>query len=132
MQKVTVKSFQNNSIYEDVLAVIQADKEFSTSKLPWKETFKDNQDRECASFQVQVHYDIVVKEKTLRETMFTQIVCKEGVLDKAEKLKLKPGDCIKFTGKYSVRKGHVRWFPKFEILHPDFIEKVKSLPTDAI
>lgn len=119
--------FRNGVVYEDLNAVIQETKQFSTGSLPWMETFTDNQDQAGISYQVAVPYDILIKGKSVRKVLYTKVTCRGAVAEQAEKLKLKPGSCIRFTGEYGARRGAVKWFTSFEILHPDFLEKIKEL-----
>lgn len=124
--------YRNGNHYEDLNAVIQDTKVFGGIEVPWSEEFEDNNNTPGITYQIELHFDVLIKKKTIRRTEFLKIVCKGGVMDKCKKLKLKPGDCIRFDGEYKVRKGYSRWFKSFEVLHPDFIDKVKSVPVGDI
>lgn len=133
MKEIQTFTFRHGSAYTDVLGVIQPDKVFKNgSVIKTKETFFDSKERDCVSYQIEVPYMETISGQQIQSSIFSKIVARDGVRDAVEKLKLKVGDRIRFTGRYSRRKGDVKWFDQFDILHPSFVVKLKKGDDSAI
>jgi len=133
MQEVQVQTFRSGRIYKNVLGIVQDNKTFrNQTVLPWRETFTDSTDNNGVSYQIEVPFEMKVDEETILDSIFTKVVAKGGTHDKVEKLKLKPGDRIRFTARYTARKGNLRWFTSFEILHPNHVVKLSKSDDSAI
>jgi len=133
MQEVNVQTFKSGRIYKNVLGIVQDDKTFrNQTVLPWREEFTDNSGLNGVSYQIEVPYEMKIDEEVILDSIFTKVVAKGGTHDKVEKLKLKSGDRIRFTARYTARRGNLRWFTSFEILHPNHVVKLSKSDDSVI
>lgn len=132
INEVQVKSFRNGGSYKGVLGLIQDSKTIRGREILWKKHFTDNNGVDGHNYQIMVPFDSEIDGEIIQERLYLDLVVRGAVDDKAEKLKLKPGDRIRFTGRYSARKGDVKWFFAFEVRHPNHLEKLKKSDDSAI